>query len=95
MIGFAGDDSVEQVIGKLQRHGDLERESLVEVAKKIGMTARERVNAYPQNAMPPMEFLLAGFVSEGGEKTATAFRLAPDNVFLPAFDYPQVWLSGS
>jgi hypothetical protein len=83
MLGFAGHDSVEQVVEPLKRNGDLERGSIGQVARNIGTAAREIIKGFPQDAMPAMEFLVTGFSLEGGKNVATSFVLTPETVFMP------------
>lgn len=81
MLGFAGDDFVEQVIAPLKRRGALEGESLREIANSISAGAREKYEQFGPNP-PSFHLLLAGFRRENGKRLATVFTMTPAT-FLP------------
>jgi len=86
MLGFAGDDLTEQVIEELKRNGgSLEGGCVSGVADSVCEVARKKVNRIALPApVPPMEFLIAGFLEDGGKNLATCFTLSRDNqMFLP------------
>jgi hypothetical protein len=87
MLGFAGGDFGEQVIEELKANGWLERGETVstvkDVAEKVWRVADEKLRHLDKMALPPMEFLLAGFMPDGEKSTATCFILKKDSNFYP------------
>jgi 20S proteasome alpha/beta subunit len=89
MLGFSGQDFVEQIIAPLKRHGELEAESVQQVAEAIAKASREKVEKYVRDysvpyetATPPdIHFLLAGFKKDAGKSLATLYRIGPGNAY--------------
>jgi 20S proteasome alpha/beta subunit len=76
ILGFAGDDEVEEVIAQLKRSGELERGSLRDAARRIEQLAR-KIYGHRFKDGPPLnlQFLLSGFEVEHEQKVATSISI--------------------
>lgn len=77
MLGFSGNDFVEQIVAPLKRQGALEGDSLGEVARSVSKAAEQKFAAFisPVGQFPALQFLLAGFRKEGGKALATIYKI--------------------
>jgi len=83
MLGFAGNDFVEQIVSPLKRQGALESNSLEKVAKSVSHAAKEKYEAYANSCGPLISFyfLLAGFQRENKKSLATVYKIDPGSFY--------------
>jgi 20S proteasome alpha/beta subunit len=83
MLGFSGNDFVEQIVAPLKRQGALEGDSLTEVARAVSKAAGEKFAEFinPLSQFPTLQLLLAGFRKENGRALATIYKIQPGSFY--------------